>query len=119
MAKLRIGKSRLRAVIDTGAEISLFDNEVSEDVSEALEIDRRFFLSGVGGEPVEVVSGQLREMYLDGLKIRNSQFVMSSLKAMNKAYSKRVDAVLGFPVFSGYVMSINFVKAEMSFFKHE
>ncbi|HAS36526.1 MAG TPA: hypothetical protein DCS15_08565 [Flavobacteriales bacterium] len=119
MCKVKIGNSKLRAVVDTGAEISVLDKDVPADVAKELNIDRRFYLNGVGGNRVEVVSGRLSSLELNGLEIRNTQFVMSSLEAMNKVYSKRIDAILGFPIFSAYLLSINFVTSEMTFYQHD
>jgi hypothetical protein len=95
------------------------DKDVPADVAKELNIDRRFYLNGVGGNRVEVVSGRLSSLELNGLEIRNTQFVMSSLEAMNKVYSKRIDAILGFPIFSAYLLSINFVTSEMTFYQHD
>lgn len=119
MCKVKIGNSKLRAVVDTGAEISVLDKNVPADVAKELNIDRRFYLNGVGGNRVEVLSGRLSSLELDGLEIRNTQFVMSSLEAMNKVYTKRIDAILGFPIFSAYLLSINFVTSEMTFYQHD
>ncbi|MFY0672708.1 MAG: retropepsin-like domain-containing protein [Bacteroidia bacterium] len=109
IGKVQIGGKKLRAVFDTGAEISVLHNDQKEKVWEQVEIKGRYMMSGVGGERTEVLSAVTKKLRFGDMEIENTRTIVSNLDGLSEAYGFDVDYVIGYTIMSGYVITFNFV----------
>lgn len=112
---VKIGKKKLTACIDTGAEACVLNNDLPDAVWDYLEVKGRFLLRGVGSEQTEVLSAKLSELSFGTYSVKNVRLVITNLQGLSEAYGKEVDFVLGYTLLAGYVVTFNFVNETISF----
>lgn len=112
---VKIGKKKLMACIDTGAEACVLNNDLPDAVWDYLEVKGRFLLRGVGDQQTEVLSAKLSELSFDKYAVKNVRLVITNLQGLSEAYGKEVDFVLGYTLLAGYVVTFNFVNETITF----
>ena len=112
---VKIGKKKLMACIDTGAEACVLNNDLPDVVWDYLEVKGRFLLTGVGDQQTEVLSAKLSELSFDKYTVKNVRLVITNLQGLSEAYGKEVDFVLGYTLLAGYVVTFNFVNETITF----
>ena len=113
-----IAGRKLRFCLDSGAELNVINNKVPGKVIEALKIDKRLQLHGTGGGRMEVLSGTLTELRLNGQPFKNMRTIIANLDQLGKAYGYQIDGMLGYEFLSRGIVNINFVQKtlKMSYF---
>lgn len=108
-----IAGKKLRFTLDTGAEVNLLDKRVNRKVLAKLKIIRTTFLSGSSGGRVEVLDGEMTEMEVGGVMLRNMRTLVTDLSALEEGYGVPIDGMLGYGFLSQGVVWINFHRKEL------
>lgn len=104
-----VGEKSLLFCFDTGAEIVVLGNDLSEAVYDKVEITGQKKLVGAGGEGIEVLFGNVENLDV-GFPLSNLSVIITDLNAIGKSYGFRVDGIVGFDLLKQGVVCVNFRK---------
>ncbi len=111
--RININGKPLKFCFDTGAEISALNIDVQKQVLSSVSIERKIDLRGSGNLKKEVFFGRLKELNLDGYKIKNMQIIVTGMDALSEAYNTTIDGILGYNFLSEGTICFNFVKKQL------
>jgi Aspartyl protease len=115
--RTEIAGKKIRLIIDSGAETNILDSRLPDNVFNAVTINGRIVLTGVGDKKVEALRGNLSELMIGGQKAQNLPVLITNLEKTCFSYGGCVDGVLGFDVLSLKKIGFNFVKRKMYIWK--
>ena len=117
----RVGESKLRYCLDTGAEINVLSNEVPKKVFQHFRLTSRNALTGTSNQKVEVFGGELDELTIGTYTFVNSQTILTGLAGLQSVYSTELDGILGYNFLAEGRVVINYRKKQLSmyFYKSE
>lgn len=107
-----VNGQKLKFCFDTGAEAMVLHNNLKDEVYGAVRLTGSRKLLGSSGQPVEVLSGLLKELDA-GCPIENSQVVITNLAPLSKSYRYNIDGMLGYDLLRAGRVCINFRKREI------
>jgi hypothetical protein len=117
---LKLGRKKLRLLVDTGASRTVFDlNRIQQRFPdlELQEIDR--LSTGLGASAVPGKSAELVGLSLGDLKLTYYQTMILDLSHVNKSYTElklpQVDGVLGSDLLSRFKAVIDYQKSLITF----
>jgi len=111
-----IGGKKLRFSLDTGAETNVLHNRVPDAVLQEVQITRRAMLSGTGNKKVEVLGGQIQRLRIGQSDYKDVRTIVTNLSNISRAYSLSIDGMIGHDFLSLGVVSINFVRKELTLY---
>ncbi len=100
MVSAKIGRNKVRLLVDTGASKSVFDKERLSDILGIEDFENMEQLStGLGTSTMQSQMTEVRSFAIGNIKIKNSQVVVMDLSHVNESYAalgdKGIDGVLG------------------------
>ncbi|RLD40116.1 MAG: hypothetical protein DRI86_15855 [Bacteroidetes bacterium] len=100
MVGAKIGRNKVRLLVDTGASKSVFDKERLSDILGIEDFENMEQLStGLGTSTMQSQMTEVRTFSIGSIKIKNSQVVVMDLSHVNESYAalgdKGIDGVLG------------------------
>lgn len=107
---MKIEKKSVNVYFDTGAEQMVLDNYLPKSMMKNVNLTKRLNLRGTGGQKLEVWSGSIKEVELQGLYLSNVSVIITSLENLSQAYGQPMDAIIGFPVLERGIVEINYKK---------
>ena len=110
--KGKINGKKLKLCFDSGAEVTVLDNRLPEDVYQLVQINARKNLVGSSGSSVEVLFGNLRGLDL-GYSVNSASVIISDLNLMGRSYGQRIDGIIGYDLLKEGIVSINFIKQQI------
>ncbi len=102
-----VSGKKLLFSFDTGAEVNVLDKQNHPKVLESVIIRKRVLLRGLGGEPTEVLVGNLPELEIGSSVFKDMNTIIADLSSMSANYGIRIDGMLGYDFFSKGVLVIN------------
>lgn len=116
-----VGKKKLRFVLDTGAEINVLSNMVSNQVLSQFTLASRTELKGSGAQSRQVLTGQLASLQFGPVDFAGMTFILTDLSQLETAYDTNLDGMLGYGFLSQGIVSMNPKKKlfKMYFYKGE
>lgn len=113
--EVQIGKQNLNFGIDTGAESNLIKNTLFANLQEHLNKVRTDNLWGADKSSVEVKSGTIDKMFINGKTFRNLETVFTDINHLNKDKEMKIQGLIGFPILSKQKTIISFKREEILF----
>lgn len=111
-----VGKNKLRFCLDTGAEVSVLSNNVSNKVLETFHLVSRNTLMGSGNKKVEVLGGQLDELTIGNHVFTDLQAILTGLGGLESVYNTSLQGILGFNFLDQGRVLINFRKKQLTMY---
>ena len=90
---------------DTGAESNAIDKLCPKKVLESLTLNRRFLLRGAGGGSVEVLAGNMGDVFIGGHNFKGMRTIVTDLSELGKAYGSNIDGMLGYDFLNQGIIS--------------
>lgn len=112
----RIGDSKLRYCLDTGAEINVLSNEVPKKVFQHFRLTGRNALSGSSMQKLEVFGGELDELTIGGHTFENMQTIVAGLAGLQSVYNTELDGILGYNFLAEGRVVINYRKKQLTMY---
>ena len=112
--KTQVNGKFLRFCFDTGAETNVIDRNAPKSIINSINITRRSTLSGAGSSTSEVLFGIMNGFQIGSTTLDNLETIITNLDPLSEAYGTRIDGMLGYSFISKGIISINFVKQELS-----
>lgn len=115
------GGKKLRFCFDSGAEVNVLDNTVSNKVLSHFTLTNRAVLGGSSDQNVGVLRGELDFLIIDEDTLENMPFVLTGLTNLETVYNTTIDGILGFPFLEKGIVTINTKKKKLYqyFYKEE
>ncbi len=113
LINVTINERKLRFYFDTGAETNVLHSGASKKVFELVTLTKRNTLNGAGNNKVDILSGEISELLVDGILFSKLDVIITNLNAMRSAYETSIDGMLGYGFIARRDMGINFMKGEM------
>lgn len=107
------GGKKLRFCFDSGAEINVLDNTVSNKVLSHFSLTNRAVLGGSSDQNVGVLRGELDFLIVDEDTLRSMPFILTGLTNLETVYNTTIDGILGFPFLEKGVVIINTKKKKL------
>jgi len=107
------GGKKLRFCFDSGAEINVLDNMVSNKVLNHFTLTNRAVLGGSSDQNVGVLRGELDFLIIDQDTLKNMPFVLTGLTNLETVYNTTLDGILGFPFLEKGLVIINTKKKKL------
>lgn len=110
--KASIGGKVLNFCFDTGAETNAVSSFSNKKIMSTITITRRTALKGAGAAGSEVLFGRMNEFLIGTQQIHGMETIITNLSALNEAYGKTTDGMLGYSFMERGIVCINFVKKQ-------
>ncbi|MEZ5013802.1 MAG: aspartyl protease family protein [Chitinophagales bacterium] len=107
------GKKKLRFCFDTGAEVNLLSNSVSNKVLEHFVLNGTGALTGTGSNTVGTLRGTLSTLEIQDHTFRDMPFLLTNLSNLQLAYDVLFDGVLGYSLLSEGIVVLNIKKKKL------
>ena len=107
------GDKKLRFCLDTGAEINVLNNMVSNKVLKHFTLTNRAVLGGTSDQNVGVLRGQLDALIIGTDTLMNMPFVLTGLTNLEIVYNTTLDGILGYPFLAEGKVIINTKKNKL------
>jgi hypothetical protein len=109
LIEAEMGNRKMKFGLDTGAEVSVLDKDLIQDLGNDVCFNERMLVKGSTGTSSTSKAGAINEMRLNSLvRVQNLQAVALDLKPVENAYFMQLDGLLGFDFFDKGVFSFNF-----------
>jgi predicted aspartyl protease len=124
MLQAKIGRKKVRMLVDTGASMTVFDkgrlqiilNQGNDDFEKIEQLS-----TGLGTNSMEGAMAMLPSLHFGTLKIRNFSTVVLDISHVNESYQllgfKSIDGVLGSDILMKYQAEISFASLELRLWK--
>lgn len=124
MLQAKIGRKKVRMLVDTGASMTVFDksrlqiilNQGNDDFEKIEQLS-----TGLGTNSMEGAMAILPSLNFGTLKIRNFSTVVLDISHVNESYQllgfKSIDGVLGSDILMKYQAEISFASLELRLWK--
>ncbi len=124
MLQAKIGRKKVRMLVDTGASMTVFDkgrlqtilNQENDDFKKIEQLS-----TGLGTNSMEGAMAMLPSLHFGTLKIRNFSTVVLDISHVNESYQllgfKSIDGVLGSDILMKYQAEISFASLELRLWK--
>lgn len=112
----KVGDSKLRYCLDTGAEINVLGNDVPKKVLQHFQLGSRNSLTGTSNQRVEVFGGELDALTIGSHTFINSQTILAGLAGLQEVYNTHIDGILGFNFLAEGRVIINFRKKQLTMY---
>lgn len=112
----RVGDSKLRYCLDTGAEVNVLGNDVPKKVLQHFQLGSRNSLTGTSNQRVEVFGGELDALTIGSHTFMNSQTLLAGLAGLEEVYNTNLDGILGFNFLAEGRVIINFRKKQLTMY---
>lgn len=116
---LKIAGKSINTCFDTGAEMMVLDNYLSEKILKNVQLTKRLNLTGTGGQKIEVWSGTLNELQVGTTVLKTVPVLLSSLQQLSDAYGQPVDGILGFNLLEKGIVRINMKKKQFALYLYK
>ncbi len=113
----KVGRTRLRFALDTGAELNLLDRLVKRKVLDNFEIIKRVKMIGAGKKEIEVLAGTLYRVECGSQKSGGMRTLLTNLDDMGENFGIRLDGFLGYEFLCIRKTLINYKRKKLFFFK--
>ncbi len=107
-----VEEKKLRFCLDTGAEINVLSNTVSNKVLKHFALTSRASLGGSGSKSVDVLNGKLDVLTVGTDTLKNMPFVLTGLTYLQVVYDTTIDGILGYQFLAKGRIVINSKKRE-------
>lgn len=114
LLKGSVAEKNLSFCFDTGAEVAVIANDLSNKVYDQLVVEGAKNLIGSSGESIQVLFGRF-PMLTVGKDLKNCRVVVTDLGTMRLAYGAQIDGMIGFDLLANGPLTINFQKRLISF----
>lgn len=92
-----VADKKLRFCLDTGAESNALSNITSNKVLQHFALTGRTKLGGSGYQTMEVLNGELDELFIGSASFKNMPFILSDLSYLQTVYATNLNGVIGYP----------------------
>lgn len=116
---LKIAGKSINTCFDTGAEMMVLDNYLSEKILKNVQLSKRLNLTGTGGQKIEVWSGTLIDLQIGTTYLKNVPVLLSSLQQLSDAYGQPVDGILGFNLLEKGIVHISMRKKQFALYLYK
>lgn len=116
---LKIAGKSINTCFDTGAEMMVLDNYLSEKILKNVQLSKRLNLTGTGGQKIEVWSGTLNDLQIGTTYLKNVPVLLSSLQQLSDAYGQPVDGILGFNLLEKGIVHISMRKKQFALYLYK
>lgn len=113
-----IAGKKLLFCLDTGAETNVISSTAPQKALATFRVARRSVLLGTGGASVEVLAGKLEKITIGSVAYYNMNTIVSNLEGLGQAYGESIHGMIGFDLLTKGIISINFVKKELSIYPY-
>jgi len=103
----------MKFCLDTGAETNAVDLTCPEKVLQSISVKSSAKLSGAGTSRSQVLVGKLDELKLGNYSLRDMTTIITRLDALENAYGRLLDGVLGYDFLARGPVCINFTKMRL------
>jgi len=110
------GTKKLRFCLDTGAEVNVLSNMVSNKVLEHFSLTRRTTLSGSGQGRTDVLNGIIDVVVIGEHDFEQMPFVLTNLSNLQTVYNTTIHGILGYDFLAYGRVIINFKKQRLSMY---
>ena len=108
---------KLQFVVDYAAESNIIDSRLPASVLDSVMISGRVLLSGTGTKKLEAITGNINQVSIDKLPLKDFPVIITSLKNSCFANDLCIYGVLGYDFLSKYKIVFNFVTCKMYIFQ--
>ncbi len=116
---LKIAGKTINTCFDTGAEMMVLDNYLSDKILKNVQLSKRLNLTGTGGQKTEVWSGTLNELQLGSKSIEDVPVLLSSLQQLSDAYGQTVDGIIGYNILDKGIVHISMRKKQFALYLYK
>lgn len=116
---LKIAGKSINTCFDTGAEMMVLDNYLSEKILKNVQLSKRLNLTGTGGQKIEVWSGTLNDVQFGNKHVTDVPVLLSSLQQLSDAYGQPVDGIIGFNLLELGIVHINIRKKQFALYLYK
>jgi hypothetical protein len=103
---------------DSGAEQNMLDNGTgARFLKKHFTVTRRINLKGVDKENMEVFAGVLSNARMDSLEFAPMSTLLTNMDQLNLVYGTNQDGIIGHPFIVQRILSINYRKKRLIFYK--
>lgn len=114
-----INGKKLTFGLDTAAEFSQLNSNVSRKVLKSFYPKKRVKLLGASNAKIEVISGSLHRLKLsETVYFGPINTILTNLRSMNNAFGTKLDGVLGYDFFAQKRAIINYKKEKIYFINY-
>ncbi len=112
---------KLRFCLDTGAEINVLGNSVSNKVLNHFTLTNQAMLGGSSDQNLAVLRGELDALQIGNDTLKQMPFILTDLSNLALVYNTTLDGILGYPFLSKGKVILNTKKKKLSmyFYKEE
>ncbi len=103
--------------IDCGAETSLFDFKLKEELVKNLSKLKTDSLSGADKNIKEALSGQLNSLVIGGVNFKKTEVFLSEMSDLNEGYNLKLDGLIGYDILSAQPTIISYVNKKIIFIR--
>ncbi|MGB0838718.1 MAG: retroviral-like aspartic protease family protein [Chitinophagales bacterium] len=115
LVKAKVGKSKLKLAIDTGASTNLMDNRLRRKLWKFCQFKNMAKLNGTTSQQKRVLRGNINDLNVNGLKYYNLSAVFTELPNLRKEAGGKIDGLLGYEFLKYRRTAINFKKQQLYF----
>jgi hypothetical protein len=103
--------------IDCGAESSLFDIKLKEELKANLSKLKKVSLAGADKNVVETLSGKLNSLVISGVEFKKTETQFSDISHLNDGYKLQLDGLIGYDILSKQPTLISYLNKKVIFLR--
>lgn len=113
VVKAKVAGQALDFGIDTGAEMNVLDIRSKDKVLKHFQILSRGILNGNGNQKMEILTGKIKNLEINGIPYPKIRAVLTSMEGLNRAYDAQLDGIFGFYFLIRRKTAINYQQRKM------
>lgn len=103
--------------IDCGAESSLFDIKLKDELKPNFRKLKKDKMGGADLNVVDIYTGKLDSMVIGGVEFKKTQTAFSDISHLNEGYNLKLDGLIGYDILSEQPTLISYVNKKIVFLK--
>jgi len=103
--------------IDCGAESSLFDSKLKDELKPSFSRLKKDSMLGADKNVVEIYHGKLNSLVIGGVIFKKTETSFSDISHLNDGYKLKLDGLIGFDILSNQPTLISYVNNKIVFLK--
>lgn len=112
-----LGATPLAFVLDTGSELTILRDDAKDAIARNFIPGARLRLASTGDREASVETGKLENLSLGSKVWKPLQTLLVDMSGASKAYSGKLDGILGYEFLSSQRVSLNYVSREIYFWE--
>lgn len=119
LTDMTLGGKKVSVCLDTGAEQNIIDYKLPEKIKTNINIVRRTSIKGASDKGIEVLYGNLKNVYMDSCELGEMPVVVADLSNLRHGYGINISGMLGNGFLELGIIKMNFKKQVLSIAKYK